>query len=86
MCCALCRPLVIKHAGRCGQLQQQPTIFMRWKEQFFVNSQEQCGLTIAGMGSAAPPQHTRSDSGSDSGWLHRAAAQHRRQNGTFVFM
>lgn len=59
---------------------------MRWKEQFFVNSQEQCGLTIAGMGSAAPPQHTRSDSGSDSGWLHRAAAQHRRQNGTFVFM
>lgn len=43
-----CRPLVVKHAGRCGQLQQHPTIFMRWKEQFFVNTKEECGLTIAG--------------------------------------
>jgi hypothetical protein len=42
------RPLVIKHAGRCGQLEHHPTIFMRWKEQFFINTKESCGLTIAG--------------------------------------
>lgn len=39
---------MIKHAGRCGQLQHHPTIFMRWKEHFFVNTKESCGLTIAG--------------------------------------
>jgi hypothetical protein len=42
------RSLVIKHAGRCGQLQHHRFIFMRWKEQFFVNTKEPCGLTIAG--------------------------------------
>jgi hypothetical protein len=45
---------VLRHAGRCGQLQQHPTIFMRWKEQFFVNTKEECGLTIAGKQQLGP--------------------------------
>ena len=52
-----CRPLVMKHGGRCGKLRQHPTIFMRWKEQCFVNTNEQCGLTIAGGRSSLLLQH-----------------------------
>ena len=33
---------------RCGALSSHPYIYMRWKEMFFVNTQEECGLTIAG--------------------------------------
>ena len=33
---------------RSGQLQSADHVFMRWKEQCFVNASEDCGLTIAG--------------------------------------
>jgi hypothetical protein len=51
LCCVshYCRSAVVQHSGRCGQLEQHPVIYMRWKEQFFVHScQQDCGLTIAG--------------------------------------
>jgi hypothetical protein len=47
-CAHPCRLLVMQHGGRCGVLDTQPLIFMRWKEQFFVDQQADCGLTIAG--------------------------------------
>lgn len=33
---------------RCLGLSQHPYIFMRWKEMFFMNADEESGLTIAG--------------------------------------
>mmetsp|Transcript_31669 Transcript_31669/g.70419 ORF Transcript_31669/g.70419 Transcript_31669/m.70419 type:complete len:301 (+) Transcript_31669:177-1079(+) len=42
------RQQVSRHRGKCGQLDTSPCIFMRWKEAFFVNNNESCGLTIAG--------------------------------------
>ena len=33
---------------RCSKLADHPYIFMRWKEQAFVDAKEDCGLTITG--------------------------------------
>lgn len=42
------RVQVERSAGRCSKLAEHPYIFMRWKEQFFVNMPADCRLTIAG--------------------------------------
>ena len=34
--------------SRCGYLRDYSHIYMRWKEQCFLNTGEDCGLTIAG--------------------------------------
>lgn len=39
---------VKRQGGRSQQLATSPCIFMRWKEVYFVNTSESCGLTIAG--------------------------------------
>eukprot|EP00877_Chromochloris_zofingiensis_P013976 jgi/Chrzof1/8832/Cz03g25340.t1 len=45
---AALRAAVVTNQGRCGALERHPFIYMRWKEQFFVNVGQDCGLTIAG--------------------------------------
>ncbi|BDA43462.1 probable glucose-induced degradation protein 4 homolog [Coccomyxa sp. Obi] len=39
---------VLQKRGRCGYLRDYSHIYMRWKEQCFLNTGEDCGLTIAG--------------------------------------
>ncbi|EIE22456.1 hypothetical protein COCSUDRAFT_42757 [Coccomyxa subellipsoidea C-169] len=39
---------VLQRRGRCGYLRDYSHIYMRWKEQCFLNAGEDCGLTIAG--------------------------------------
>lgn len=39
---------VERFSGRCSRLGEHPYVFMRWKEQFFVNQPADCRLTIAG--------------------------------------
>lgn len=42
-------PMVSARHGRCSSLHKYPYIFMRWKEQFFVEKRkEDCNLTISG--------------------------------------
>lgn len=42
------QPQVVNRGGRSSCLSEYPFIFMRWKEQCFVNVGNDCGLSIAG--------------------------------------
>lgn len=42
------KPHIFRHSGRSWHIAQSQYVYMRWKERFFVNVKEDCGLTIQG--------------------------------------